>query len=64
MTYSQYLKTKYILLNTTAVINADGHFRLVDGELIPETTFREMYKLPVFLNRSKDNPDKTRMYLA
>jgi hypothetical protein len=64
MTATEYLKTKYILLNTTAIINADGHFRLFDGRLILEAEFKEMHKLPVCLNRNENNPDRTRLWLG
>ena len=64
MNYSTYLKTKYILLNTTAIINKDGHFRLVKGKLIPEAEFKAMHKLPTVLNRNMENPDNRLKYLG
>ena len=64
MNYSEYLKVKYALLNTTAIINANGHFRLVNGELIPEAEFKALHILPTCLNRNSNNPDKTKLFLS
>jgi len=63
MTVKQYIERKDILLNTPAIINSNGHFRLYKGKLIQETKFKNMFPLPVRLNLKKDNPDKTKQYL-
>lgn len=63
MTVKEYLERKDILLNTTAIINDTGHWRLINGKLIPEKIFRKMFPLPIKLHFKKENPDNTRKFL-
>ena len=63
MTATQYIETKQRLLNTTYIRKNGQGFRLVDGNLIPESEFKAANKLPVRLGISKDNPCKKHQYL-
>ena len=64
MTAIQYLKHLYALRYTTYIRRNGKGFYLVDGKEIPEAEFKAMHKLPTVLNRSMDNPDKTRLWLG
>ena len=64
MTAIQYLKHLYALRYTTYIRRNGKGFYLVDGKEIPEAEFKELHKLPTVLNRSMDNPDKTRLWLG
>lgn len=63
MDVKEYLRRKNILINTPAIINKNGHFRLLDGELIEEKEFKKRFQLPVRLHIKEENPDKRKLFL-
>jgi hypothetical protein len=64
MTAIQYIKHLYALRYTTYIRREGKGYYLVDGVEITEAEFKAMHKLPTVLNRSMDNPDKTRLWLG
>lgn len=56
-----YLHVKDVRTNTTAIINQDGHFRIIDGGLMPESEFQIKYKIPENPYGVRCNPDGTRV---
>lgn len=64
MTVKEYLTRKYTLLNTPAIINNGKHYRLLNGQLVEELKFKEMFVLPVTLTHKTSNPDKRKNYLG
>ena len=60
----QYVEHLYALRYTTYIRRDGKGFYLVEGVEIPETEFKAMHKLPTVLNRSMENPDKTRLWLG
>ena len=63
MTAIQYLKTKQRLINTTYISRNGAGYRLINGNLIPESDFQAANKLPVRLYISASNPCKKHQYL-
>lgn len=64
MTVAEYLKRKYTLLNTPAIIRNGKHYRLLNGQLVDEVKFKKMFVLPVTLTHKTSNPDKRKNYLG
>jgi hypothetical protein len=60
----EYIKHLYALRYTTYIRRDGKGYYLVDGVEIPEGEFKAMHKLPTVLNRSMDNPDRTRLWLG
>ena len=59
----EYIKTKERLLYTPYIRRDGKSYRLVDGNLIPESEFQAANKLPVRLGIVKSNPCKKHQYL-
>lgn len=59
----EYIKTKERLLYTPYIRRDGKGYRLVDGNLIPESEFQAANKLPVRLGIVKANPCKKHQYL-
>jgi hypothetical protein len=64
MTAIEYIKHLYALRYTTYIRRDGKGYYLVDGVEIPEKQFKAMHIIPTVLNRSMDNPDKTRLWLG
>lgn len=59
----EYLKTKQRLINTSYIRRNGKGYRLVNGNLIPESEFQAANKLPVRLHMCKENLCKKSQYL-
>lgn len=63
MTVTEYVRNKYIRKYTRFIYKEGKGFYLVDGNEIPQQEFEAKFPLPLVLNKSEENPDKTKDYL-
>ena len=63
MTIHEYIERKHILENSPSILRNGEMFVVHKGKEIPIAKFRKMFALPDRLNFSKENPDKTKLWI-
>jgi len=63
MTVHEYLQTKNLLLNTTAIRRQGATYILHEGKEYPLKQWERLHFLPDRLVQSKENPDRRKQFL-